>query len=109
MPAPARSRAACMPPMPPPTTRAAPTGRDCNCSEGISNALLGRSVLRRPLLDGVEIQSQRPIDHVRPPPERHLDNQHGSRHDDVHCIQEMTAELETSYPADMCRQPGEYG
>ena len=51
MPAAARSRAACMPPIPPPTTRAAPTGWVWGASDGIGNNLLGGRLLPGSLLD----------------------------------------------------------
>src|SRR6266568_7428890 len=95
MPPLARSRAACMPPIPPPTTRAAPTGTVWDFSEGMGNHLRRGSLLRDFLPDRQEIQGQWSIDHVRPLSKRHLHEQHGRRDDDVQGVREMAGKPKT--------------
>src|SRR5271165_6119229 len=96
MPAAAISSAACIPPTPPPATSAAPTDFGLEFSNDIGNRLRCRCLLRRSFPYRHEIQGQGSIDHVRPLPERHFDQQHGSGDDHVQRIGVMTAETDTA-------------
>src|SRR5208337_1560850 len=101
MPAAARSRAACMPPIPPPTTSAAPIGWVWGASDGIGNNLLGGRLLPGSLLDRLKVQRQRAIDHVRPLSERHLDGEHRRGYDDVQRVDVVAGELEACVSQDV--------
>src|SRR5208337_4500569 len=90
MPPLARSRAACMPPIPPPTTMAAPTGGVLESSGRMGNNLRRGRLPRGSLLDRLEIQGQRSIDHVCPVAERHLHQQHRRGDDDVQGIRDKS-------------------
>src|SRR5208337_4906016 len=90
-----------MPPIPPPTTRAAPIGWVWGASDGIGNNLLGGRLLPGFLLDRLKVQRQRAIDHVRPLSKRHLDGEHGRGDDDVQRVDEMAGELETCVSEDV--------
>src|ERR1019366_1918118 len=90
MPPLARSSAACIPPIPPPTTNAAPTGRGFVSSDDMADGLPGGRQLRGPLLDRLEVQSQAAIDHVRPVAERRLYHQHRRSDDHVHAVRDQS-------------------
>jgi hypothetical protein len=104
MPPLARSRAACMPPIPPPTTRAAPTGGVWESSDGMGNNLLCGRLPPGSLPDRQEKQGQRSIDHVRPLAERHLYQQHGRGDDDVQGVHEVTGQRKAGIAENVCRQ-----
>src|ERR1017187_4412025 len=102
MPPAARSRAACMPPIPPPTTRAAPMDCVLDSSDGMGNDLRCRRLLISSLPDCQEVQGQRAIDHVRPLAERHFNDQHGRRNDDMQGVHKVTGKTKTEVAEDMC-------
>src|ERR1019366_4632707 len=109
MPPLARSRAACIPPMPPPPTRAAPTGGALESLDGMGNNLHCRRLPPGSLPDRQEIQGQRSIDHVRPLSKRHLHQQHGRGDDNVQGVQEVTGEPKAGIAENVCRQTAEHG
>src|SRR5579862_219703 len=110
MPALAKSRAACMPPTPPPTTNAAPTVHGCDCSGRICNALLNRGCLFFSLvLHCLEVNGQGPINHVSPFAESHFDDEHWSGKDYVYSVRKMAGKAKAQIARDMCHQTGEYG
>ncbi len=62
---------------------------------------------RGSLLYRQEVQGQRPIDHVRPLAERHLDDQHRRGDDHVQRVREVTGESEPRITQDVRGQSAE--
>src|SRR5208282_2999221 len=109
MPPLARSRAACMPPMPPPTTSAAPTGGFWVGSDDMADGLLGGRHSHGPLLDRLEVQGEGTIDHVRRLAEGHLYHQHRGGDDHVQGIRVDGAQPEAGIPEDVGSDSGARG
>src|SRR5512135_1590812 len=101
MPQAARSRAACIPPIPPPTINAAPTFLTWVSWGDIAGDLLRGPFLLGLLFQCLEVKGQWAVDHMGPFAESHLDHKHRGRDHEMDGIGIMRGKLQSCIPENM--------